>query len=44
MDDRKEILKGIETLYGKPTENLHGLLPKHHGDREDYVITVVYGK
>ncbi|KAL3436396.1 hypothetical protein BDV09DRAFT_184332 [Aspergillus tetrazonus] len=39
-----EILIGIETLYGKPTKSLYGLLPKHHGDREDYVITVVYDK
>ncbi|KAL4759696.1 uncharacterized protein BDW70DRAFT_161397 [Aspergillus foveolatus] len=44
MDDRKGILKCIETLYGNPTKNLYEGLLKHHGDREDYVITVVYDK
>ncbi|KAJ5589654.1 Di-copper centre-containing protein [Penicillium hordei] len=44
MDDRKKILENIAELYGNPTKNLFDGLPKNDGDRDDFVITVVYDK
>lgn len=42
--DRKNILKEIESLYGHSTKQLYNGLPAHHGGDDDFIITVVYDR
>ncbi|KAI9370863.1 Di-copper centre-containing protein [Aspergillus egyptiacus] len=44
LEDRKNILREIDELYGKPTKTLFGRLPDFHGEKEDFVITVIYDR